>query len=84
MAAVVLDAVIVLQGDGEVVVHRLVVEEIVLDDVPFVAEAEDELAQAVMGEDLHDVPQDRPAPDLHHRFGAKLGLLAQTGADAAA
>ena len=82
VAAVVPDLAIVLEGDCEIVVHRLVIEEVILDDVPLVAETEDEVAEAVLGVDLHDVPEDGPPPDFHHRLRAKLRLLTQTGSDA--
>jgi len=37
-----------------------------------------------VGIDLHDVPQDGTAADLHHGFGTELGLLAETGSKTAA
>ena len=84
VAAVILDPAAVLQGDGEIVVHRLVVEEVLLDHVAAIAQAEDEVAEAVVGVDLHDVPEDRPPADLDHRLGPELGLLSQPGSDATA
>lgn len=62
--------------DGAVLRHRLVVEEVVLDHAPLVAEAEHEAIQAVVAEEPHDVPEERPAAYLHHRLGAILRLLA--------
>ena len=72
------------QGDGEIVAHGLVIEEVLADDVAAIAQAEDEFAEAVVGIGLHDMPEDRPAAHLDHRFGAELGFLAQAGAEPAA
>ena len=72
------------QGDGEIVVHRLVVEEVLLDHVAAIAEAEHELAEAVVGVVLHDVPEDRPPAHLDHRLGPELGLLAQSRSQSSA
>ena len=62
------------EADGEVVVHRLVVQEIFLDHVAAIAEAEHEIAEPVVGVELHDVPQDRPAADLDHGLGRNRSL----------
>jgi hypothetical protein len=61
-----------------------VAQEELLDQPALVAQAEDELAEPVVGVDLHDVPQDRLLADLHERLGHPLGLLAQACAHAAA
>ena len=50
--------------------------EILLDHVPFVSEADDEVVVAVMGVGLHDVPEDRTLTDLDHRFWLQVGLFA--------
>ena len=84
--------VLIVIGDGpelaecqrDVTVHRLVIEEVFLDGVAFVAQAKDEVRMPVVGIRFHDVPQDRPAADLDHRFGPVFRLFAQTGALAAA
>ncbi len=63
--------------EHEVVEHRSVVgEEVALDDVALVAEAEDELVVAPRRVVAHDVPEDRPAADLDHRLRDAAGLLA--------
>ena len=68
-------------GQHEVVRQRLLVaQEVVLDRVGPVAQAEDELAVPEVGVVAHDVPQDRPVADRHHRLGDRLGLLAQADA----
>ena len=52
------------RAEHEVVGHRLVVaQEVVLDHVRPVAEAEHEVLVAVVGVVAHHVPQDRPVPD---------------------
>ena len=60
-----------------------VVGEILLDHVALVAEADDEIVDAVMGVDLHDVPEDRLAADLDHRLRPQVGFLGDAGAQAA-
>ena len=37
----------------------------------FTTKADDELADAMVGVDLHDMPDDRPMSDLDYRFGAE-------------
>src|SRR5690606_27916930 len=66
----------------DVVVDRVEVEEVVLDDLTLVAQCDDELVHAAGLEDLHDVPQDGPAAYLHHGLGPRGGLLGQAGAEA--
>src|SRR5262249_31719729 len=60
-----------------------VVGEILLDEIALVAEADDEVVEAVGGVDLHDVPQDRPAADLDHRLRTEMRLFADARAHAA-
>jgi hypothetical protein len=57
-----------------------VIEEILLDHVPLVPKAHDELVDPVLGIDLHDVPEDRFAADLHHWLGANRCLFRDTRA----
>src|SRR5690348_4166333 len=80
----VFDPGIAAEADGEVIVHRLVVQEVFLDHVAAVAEAKHEIAEPAVRVNLHDVPQDGTAPDFDHRFGAKLSFLAQPGTKPAA
>jgi hypothetical protein len=68
----------------EVTIHGFVVQEVLLDHVAAVSEAEDELAHPVVGVHLHDVPQNGTATDLHHRFGAEFGLLPETSTQSTA
>jgi len=75
--AVVVDPVRGRQVDREVGLHRREVEEVALDRVGHVAEAQDEVLVPVAGVERHDVPEDRLARDLDHRLGPTLGLLAE-------
>jgi hypothetical protein len=68
----------------EVTIHGFVVQEVLLDHVAAIPEAQNELAHSVVGVHLHDVPEDGTASDLHHRFGAELGLLSETGTQSTA
>ena len=69
--------------EGHVAGAQEVVVEIVLDDVAHIAEADDEIGDAVGGVDLHDVPEDRLAADLHHRLRPERRLLHQPRAEPA-
>ena len=63
------------KANSEVTVHGFVVQEVILDHVAAISEAENELAHSVVGVHLHDVPQDGTPPDLHHGFWAEFGLF---------
>src|SRR5437764_5012783 len=72
------------EADGEVVVHCLVVQEIFLDNIALVAEAQNKLSKAIVRVRLHDVPQNRPTTHLHHGLRTELRLFAQTRSETAA
>ncbi len=75
----------VLAREHEVVRERLlVVEEVVLDDVGLVAQAEDELLVPEVRVVAHHVPQDGPVPDRDHRLGQELRVVPQAQSLAAA
>ena len=57
-----------------------IVSEVFLDDVTFIAEADNEIVEAVMAVDLHDMPQDWTTADLNHWFRTDVSFLAQPGA----
>src|SRR4029077_18655647 len=82
--AVIADLRTFAEAHGEVVVHGLVIQEIFFDGAALVAQAQNELTEAVVRVDLHDVPENGTAPDLYHGLGTELGLLAKTGAQSAA
>jgi hypothetical protein len=69
--------------EGHVAGVQEVVREELLDDVALVPEAHDEVGDAVLGVDLHDVPEDRASPDLDHRLRTDGGLLSQSAAQTA-
>ena len=74
---------IVFQVDRDVGGVEEVIGEIFLDQIAFVAKANDEVVHAVGGIELHDVPDDRHSADLDHRFGANRGLFPQPGPQSA-
>src|SRR6266404_5802602 len=74
-----LDLRLAAKANSEVTIHGFVVQEVILDHVAAVSEAEDKLAHSVVGVHLHDVPQNGSAPDLHHRFGPEFGFFPETG-----
>ncbi len=68
--------------EREVVEQRLVVaEEVLLDHVSLVPEAEDEVVVPPGRVVPHDVPEDRPVADRDHRLRRPLGLLAHADAE---
>ena len=72
-------------GQHEVVGGGLaVVEEVVLDGLGPMAEAEDELGVPEVREVPHDVPQHRAAADRHHRLGQRLVVGPHPHAETAA
>ena len=60
-----------------------VIAKVILDDLALVTEAEDEFLVPMMSVGFHDMPENRPAADRHHGFGAILRLLAQPRAESA-
>src|SRR6266446_224057 len=67
----------------EVVRQALVViEEVLLDEVTSVAEAQDELGVAEMRIVLHQMPQDGPVADRRHGFRDRLRVFAESSAEA--
>jgi hypothetical protein len=78
LGAAIVDGQLVLsQVDRHVRLVQEVVGEIFLDHVALVTKAHHELAHAVLGVALHDVPEDRLAADFHHGLGADFGLFGQ-------
>ena len=59
-----------------------VIGEVLLDDIAFVAAANDEIVNAVMGVHLEDVPEDRFAANFDHWLGLQMGLFRNPGAKA--
>jgi hypothetical protein len=59
-----------------------VILKVLLDDVAFVTETDDELIDPVVGIDLHDMPDDRHAADLDHRFWLGVCFLGESRSEA--
>src|SRR5262245_39522727 len=59
----------------EVVVDRVKVQEVFLDDFSAIAQRNDELLHAVRGVDVHDVPEHRLAADFDHRLRSEHSLF---------
>ncbi|OIQ67064.1 hypothetical protein GALL_513630 [mine drainage metagenome] len=78
MGGVILDLSL-RQIDREVGIVETIVGEVLLDHVAAVTQADDELVEPVMGEQLHDVPQDGPPADLDHRLGLQVAFLGDAG-----
>ena len=70
---------------AEVDRHSAIVQrvrrEVTLDHIALVAQRHAELAKAVVGVDLHDVPEYRASADLDHRLRPSLGFLHKTRAE---
>ncbi len=73
---------VVAEVEGHIRHVQEVVGEILLDHVPLVAAANDEVVNAVLGIDLQDVPQDGKSADIDHRLGTQGSFFAETCAQA--
>ena len=74
---------VVAHVEGDIGHVQEIVGKVLLDYIALVAQADDELIDAIVRIDFHDVPEDRLAADLHHGLGLEIGLLADPGAEAA-
>src|SRR5262245_21871630 len=71
--------------EHEVVGQTLVVvQEVLLDRVTAKAEAENEVVVPEVRIILHQMPDDRPVADVHHRLGDRLRVLPEPGAQTTA
>src|SRR5277367_4651043 len=59
-------------GDGFIIVQK-----VVFDAVPLVPQAQDKVFVTEMSIVLHQMPEDRPIPDLNHGFGNIVGVAPQ-------
>src|SRR5215471_10836093 len=73
--AAVISQLVLSDVDGDVGIVKDLVGKIFLDHVAPIAEANDELHDAVKRIDLHDMPEDRSSANLDHRLWAKLRLF---------
>lgn len=55
--------------EGDIASMEEIIRKIFLDQVAFVAKADNEVVDAVRGIDLEDVPENRQAPNFHHGLG---------------
>ncbi|MNY47304.1 hypothetical protein D3C86_1825650 [compost metagenome] len=60
-----------------------VIGEIFLDQVAFIATADDKIIDAVLRVDLHDVPENWSISNLNHRFGTGTCFFADPSPQAA-
>lgn len=68
---------------GDITMMQKIMGEIFLDHITLIPQADDELIDAIVRIDLHDVPEDRLAADLYHGLGLEMGLLADPGTETA-
>jgi len=72
------------QAKSDVTGVPMIIAKVLFDDIAFVPEAEHEIFMAEMRISFHDVPQNRPLSDWHHRFRPEFRFLAQARAQTAA
>jgi hypothetical protein len=61
---------------------QIVIRKVLFDDIPFVAEAHNEILDAERGVVLHDMPEYRFTTDLDHGFWPQYGLLTDPRSEA--
>src|SRR5436853_1092694 len=66
------------ESNCEVTVPDFVVEEVIPDDIAFIAKAKYKLHITMMGVAFHDVPENRAPTYLDHGLWFVFGFLAQT------
>ena len=76
LALVDLHVIVNIHVEGDIAGMQEVIGEIFLDQIALIATADDEFIDAEVAVDLEDVPEDRLAAYLHHRFGLELGFFA--------
>ena len=62
---------------------QIIIRELLLDHMPLLAAADNEIMKSKVGIILHDMPQNGLIADLDHGFRLKVTLLADAGAQAA-
>jgi hypothetical protein len=58
-----------------------VIGKIFFDIISLVSQADNEIIDAIMRIDLHDMPENGLAADLDHGFGPKVGFFADAGSE---
>jgi ABC-type glucose/galactose transport system permease subunit len=61
-------SLVVFEVEGYIRQMQGVIGKILLYDMPFISQADNEIIYTRIGINFHDVPQYRPISDLHHRF----------------
>lgn len=67
--------------EGNVRGMKEVVGKELLDDIAFIAAADNEIVDTVLGIDFKDVPKDRSTADLNHRLRPQTSLFTNTCAE---
>ena len=76
-------SIAVLKIEGDVALMQQIVLEVFLDDVTFVAEADDELFESLGRVEFHDVDENRTAANLDHRLRSQFRFFAEPRAEPA-
>src|SRR5690349_13965738 len=66
---------IVVQFNGYIAVMDVIVHEIFLDHVTFVAKTDNKFIESEMAVILHDMPEYRLVANLNHGLGFKMGFF---------
>src|SRR5215471_517804 len=77
------DVAAAVQKDKVVGNEFAVIDEIILDSVRAIAQAQDEILVTKMSVVLHHVPQDRPVTDMNDGLGGALARFLDSHADTA-
>ncbi len=78
LTAVVNGGLAACQIDREVIIQRVIVEEIPFDDFSLVPQGNNKFLEALRGVNVHNVPQDGFLANFDHRLGTQDRLFAQT------
>jgi hypothetical protein len=73
--------VVGFEANGEVAIHRWIVEKVGFYDFGLIAEAKNKGLKTVVGVRPHDVPKNGVIANGHHGFWAGLGFLTQARAE---
>ena len=80
MRAVIFNDVVATQPDLEIIVHRLVIKEVLLNHGSAIPETNNKIVKPEVRIQLHDVPEDGTAANLYERLGTILRLFPQPSA----
>jgi hypothetical protein len=74
---------VVANVEGGVRRVQKIVSEVFLDDISFIAAADQEFMYPMCGKKFHHVPENRFAPNFDHWFGSQMTLLTDASSEAA-